>query len=149
MISPGEKEIMRRAFEAGFPQIILLENGISTMQKPSGRQFDACAEGRLLLLSPWEHHNDYRAITREQCLQLNALASKICEWEVLPMSSFASVSLAKYNRTESVNFSRNHYYMIKNAYILRNFHKLSQKRSLRLYHINIKIKTSWRKIYCY
>ena len=78
-ISPGEKEIMRRAFEAGFPQIILLENGISTMQKPSGRQFDACAEGRLLLLSPWEHHDDYRAITREQCLQLNALASKICE----------------------------------------------------------------------
>ncbi len=78
-ISPGEKEIMRRAFEAGFPQIILLENGISPMQKPSGRQFDACAEGRLLLLSPWEHHGDHRAITREQCLQLNALASKICE----------------------------------------------------------------------
>ena len=78
-ISPGEKEIMRRAFEAGFPQIILLENGISPMQKPNGRQFDACSEGRLLLLSPWENHNDYRAITREQCLQLNALAEKICK----------------------------------------------------------------------
>ena len=77
-ISHGEKEIMRRAFEAGFPQIILLENGISPLQKPSGRQFDACAEGRLLLLSPWEHHDDRRAITREQCLQLNALASVIC-----------------------------------------------------------------------
>jgi len=78
-ISPGEKEIMRRAFEAGFPQIILLENGISQMQKPSGRQFDACAQGRLLLLSPWEYHNDRRTITREQCLQLNALAVIICQ----------------------------------------------------------------------
>ncbi|MBR5087290.1 MAG: hypothetical protein IKX31_09830 [Muribaculaceae bacterium] len=78
-ISPGEKEIMRRALDAGFPQIILLENGISSMQKPSGRQFDACAEGRLLLLSPWEHHNDHHAITREQCLQLNTLAEIICK----------------------------------------------------------------------
>lgn len=78
-ISPGEKEIMRRAFDAGFPQIILLENGISPMQKPSGRQYDACAAGRLLLLSPWEHHDDHRTITREQCLQLNVLASKICQ----------------------------------------------------------------------
>ena len=78
-ISRGEKAIMKRAFGAGFPQIILLENGISPMQKPSGRQFDACANGRLLLLSPWEHHNDHRAITREQCLQLNALAGKICK----------------------------------------------------------------------
>lgn len=77
-ISPGEKKIMEQAFNAGFPQIILLENGISHMQKPGGRQFDACAQGRLLLLSPWEHHNDRHTITREQCLQLNALASKIC-----------------------------------------------------------------------
>ena len=79
-ISPGEKEIMRRAFEAGFPQIILKENGIAPMQKPSGRQFDACAQGRLLLLSPWEYHNDRRTITREQCLQLNALAVIICQY---------------------------------------------------------------------
>lgn len=78
-ISNGEKKIMQRAFEAGFPQIILLENGISQMQKPSGRQFDACAQGRLLLISPWEHHDDHRTITREQCLQLNALASVICQ----------------------------------------------------------------------
>ena len=78
-ISPGEKEIMSQAFDAGFPQIILLENGISHMQKPGGRQFDACAQGRLLLLSPWQHHDDHHAITREQCLQLNDLARAICE----------------------------------------------------------------------
>ncbi|MBR1725204.1 MAG: transposase [Muribaculaceae bacterium] len=80
-ISPGEKAVMRRAFEAGCPQIVLLENGFAPMQKPSGRQLDACAEGRLLLVAPWEHHNERRVITREQCLALNALAAEIADCE--------------------------------------------------------------------
>lgn len=78
-ISPGEKVIMKRAFECGFPQIVLLENGFAPMQKPFGRQFDACAQGRLLLVAPWPHHNDRRVITREQCLQLNELCRRACE----------------------------------------------------------------------
>ena len=76
-ISPGEKRVMKCAFEAGFPQIILLENGFAPMQKPAGRQFDACSEGRLLLVAPWGHHNDRHVITRQQCLALNRLASEI------------------------------------------------------------------------
>ena len=78
-ISPGEKEIMKRAFDEGLPQIILLENGFAPIEKPSGRQFDACAQGRLLLVAPWPHHNDRRVITREQCLQLNELCRRFCE----------------------------------------------------------------------
>ena len=78
-ISFGEKTIMKTAFEQGSRQIILLENGFSPMQKPQGRQFDACAQGRILLVAPWEHHNDCRTITREQCLALNDLANKIVE----------------------------------------------------------------------
>ena len=65
-ISPGEKEIMGMAFVAGYPIILLLENGFSQYQKPSGRQFEACSEGRLLLIAPWPHHDDYRKITRSQ-----------------------------------------------------------------------------------
>ena len=76
-ISPGEKQIMKAAFDLGGKQIIILENGFSPMQKPAGRQFDACKEGKLLLVAPWEHHNERRKITREQCLALNALAQKI------------------------------------------------------------------------
>ena len=68
---------MGRAFEAGYPIIILIENGFAPMQKPSGRQFDACAQGRLLIIAPWPHHNDNRRITREQCNALNALARRI------------------------------------------------------------------------
>ncbi len=76
-ISPGEKEVMGCAFEAGYPIILLLENGFSPYQKPSGRQFDACSEGRLLLVAPWPHHDDYRKITRAQCEALNALSRDI------------------------------------------------------------------------
>lgn len=78
-ISPGEKEVMARAFQAHFPIIILIENGFAPLQKPSGRQFDACAQGRLLLIAPWPHHDDKRRITRAQCLFLNDLARHISD----------------------------------------------------------------------
>ena len=78
-ISPGEKEAMGTAFEAGYPMILLLENGFSPYQKPGGRQFEACSQGRLLLIAPWPHHDDYRKITKRQCEELNALARQISE----------------------------------------------------------------------
>ena len=76
-ISPGEKRIMRATFDAGFKQIILLENGFSAMWKPNGAQFDACASGQVLFVAPWQHHNEHKSITREQCLELNAISQEI------------------------------------------------------------------------
>ena len=77
-ISPGEKAVMKAAFEHGFPVIVLQENGFAPLAKPGGRRFDACAQGRLLMLAPWEHHNDRRVIKRNQCLDLNEMARVIC-----------------------------------------------------------------------
>ncbi len=77
-ISSGEKLVMRAAFDAGLPTIVLVENGFTPLTKPKGEQFDACAEGRLLLLAPWEHHNEKRTITAYQCQQLNLMAIEIC-----------------------------------------------------------------------
>ena len=74
-ISPGEKEIAKAAFDEGLPLITLLENGFPPLYKPSGKRFDACAAGRLLLVAPWPYHNEQRPITREQCLALNRLAA--------------------------------------------------------------------------
>lgn len=76
-ISPGEKDVMRAAHDAGARQIILLENGFSTFRKPGGAQFDSCAAGRPLLVAPWPHYNERPTITREPCLQLNELALSI------------------------------------------------------------------------
>ena len=78
-ISKAEKAVMRAAYEAKCKVIVILENGFSPMWKPGGKQFEACAEGRLLLVAPWAHHNQEKAITREQCLQLNNLAQAIAE----------------------------------------------------------------------
>ena len=78
-ISPGEKAIMRAAFDAGYPLILLQENGFTELAKPGGARFDACAEGRLLILAPWGHHNQRLAINRSQCLSLNDMARAICE----------------------------------------------------------------------
>ena len=81
-ISPGEKAVTRAAFEAGHRVILLLENGLGEFAKPGGRLFDACAEGRLLLLAPWEHHTDQRAIKRQQCEALNAMAHTIANLHI-------------------------------------------------------------------
>jgi len=78
-ISYGEKTIMRTVFENGFPVIILRENGFAELAKPGGRLFDACAQGRLLLLAPWKHNNERLTITRGQCHALNDMARAICE----------------------------------------------------------------------
>ena len=78
-ISKGEKSVMRSAFEKGFPLIYLQENGFSDLAKPGGVRMEACARGQLLVLAPWEHHNERIAISRSQCLSLNDMAKKICE----------------------------------------------------------------------
>ncbi len=78
-ISPGEKAVMRAAFNEGLPLIYLQENGLTELAKPSGTRMEACARGQLLILSPWEHHNEQITISRSQCLVLNDLARQICE----------------------------------------------------------------------
>ena len=77
-ISPGEKCVMRAAFDAGLPIIVIMENGFTPLSKPHGEQFDACARGLLLMLAPWEHHNEKKKITAEQCQQMNLMALEIC-----------------------------------------------------------------------
>lgn len=78
-ISKGEKAIMRAAFNEGLPLIYLQENGFTDLAKPGGLRMDACARGQLLILAPWEHHNEKLTIKRGQCLQLNEMARAICE----------------------------------------------------------------------
>lgn len=76
-ISKAEKEIEQTATERRLPIVRLVENGFDDLYKPSGEDFDSCAEGRLLLLAPWPHHGGYRKITRQQCKQMNEMAEAI------------------------------------------------------------------------
>ena len=76
-ISPGEKQTMREAFNRKLPTIVIMANGFTPLSKPYGEQFDACADGRLLMLSGWEHRNEKTVLTKPQCEQLNLMALEI------------------------------------------------------------------------
>ena len=76
-IATREKEVMREAMNRGFRLILVRENGFPPLYKPAGESFDACSEGRLLQVSPWEYHIQRRTISREQCLILNRLVETI------------------------------------------------------------------------
>lgn len=76
-IAAREKEVMREAMNRGYRIIFVRENGFPSLYKPSGESFDACSEGRLLQVSPWEYHMQRRTISREQCLMLNRLVEEI------------------------------------------------------------------------
>ena len=78
-ISEGEREIARRAFEAGYKLITLANKGFSPLYKPGGKLFETCAEGNLLMLAPanWPYQPGEKRMTRADALTLNQLASWI------------------------------------------------------------------------
>ena len=76
-ISPGEKAVMRQAFNLHLPIIVVLRNGFAPLSKPKGEQFDACAQGRLLMLSVWEHVNERLSLTSADCQQMNLMALEL------------------------------------------------------------------------
>lgn len=78
-IATREKEVMREAMNRGYRIILVRENGFPPLYKPAGESFDACSDGRLLQVSPWEYHMQRRTISREQCLMLNRLVETITQ----------------------------------------------------------------------
>ena len=78
-ISEGEREIARRAFEAGHKVVTLANKGFSPLYKPGGKLFETCAEGNLLMLAPanWPYQPGEKKMTRADALTLNLLAGWI------------------------------------------------------------------------
>jgi hypothetical protein len=76
-IATREKEVMREAMNRGYRLILVRENGFPPLYKPSGESFDACSDGRLLQVCPWQYHMQRHTISREQCLILNRLVETI------------------------------------------------------------------------
>ena len=78
-ISDGEKAVMDAILEARLPQIFLSPRGFNEYSRPGHRYYEACAEGRFLILAPWPHNNRETPLTRQMCLELNKMAKEICE----------------------------------------------------------------------
>ena len=77
-ISPDEKQVMEVLLKEQHHLILLTDNGFRDYYKPADTLFDACAEGRLLILSPWPYDGDKRHISRSDCVALNGMAEEIC-----------------------------------------------------------------------
>ena len=77
-ISTDEKQVMQVFLQEQLPFIFLTDNGFRDYYKPSDTLFDAVAEGRVLILSPWAYDADKRHISRADCVALNGMAEEIC-----------------------------------------------------------------------
>ena len=77
-VSDGERQIAREALAASLPLVTLQNKGFSPFQKPPGRYFDACSDGRLLMLAPaaWPYQPGEKPMTRQDVLALN----RLCQW---------------------------------------------------------------------
>lgn len=77
-ISAGEQAVMRAVLDARLPLIFLTPWGFNEFSRPGHQYYDACAEGRLLILAPWPHENRRKDLTRQMCLSLNIMNESIC-----------------------------------------------------------------------
>ena len=77
-VSDGERQIAREALAAGLPLVTMVNKGFSKLQKPGGRYFDACADGRLLMLAPaaWPYQPGEKPMTRLDATAMN----RLCQW---------------------------------------------------------------------
>lgn len=82
-ISDGEKLIARKVREQGFPLVVLLADGFpeegspyERFYKPGGVYFEACSQGRLLLLEPKERAYEHPTVVSmaEEALRRKAEA---------------------------------------------------------------------------
>ena len=79
-IAPGEQEIMNEAMNHGSPVIIIADNGFPERYHPSMERIDRCAEGKLLIVTPWQYQ--YRGkneqLTIPFCKAMNCVAQALC-----------------------------------------------------------------------
>ena len=77
-ISEHEKQVMQVLLREQLPFVYLADNGFRDYYKPADALFDACAAGRVLILSPWPYDVGKRKISRADCVALNNTAEEIC-----------------------------------------------------------------------
>lgn len=83
-ISQQEKAVMDVLIKEKHPFIYIADNGFRDYYKPSDGLFDAVAEGRVLILSPWEYDAGKKHVTRAECIEMNRMAEDICAQMTMP-----------------------------------------------------------------
>lgn len=78
-ISAEEKEVMRDALTHGANVIIIRHIPFREKEKPSGRFFDFCAEGRILYLTPVSLNTKFEKLSRPLCMAMNKFAEYLAD----------------------------------------------------------------------
>lgn len=80
-INEHERQVLQEALAEGARAVYILDNGLPKTRtyKPSGAYFEACREGRVLFLSPWDYDSQKKHCTREECMAMNQIAEDICK----------------------------------------------------------------------
>lgn len=77
-ISEHEREVLDVLLKEKQSLIYIANNGFGRYFKPSSALFDAVADGRLLILSPWPYDPAKKRVSREECVAMNHMAEDIC-----------------------------------------------------------------------
>lgn len=77
-ISEHERAVLEVLLKEKHQIIYIADNGFGKYYKPSAALFDAVADGRLLILSPWPYDPKKKAVTRSECIEMNKMAEEIC-----------------------------------------------------------------------
>ena len=78
-ISKQEKMVMEVLLKERHSFIYIADNGFRDYYKPQEALFDAVAEGRVLILSPWEYDEEKKHVSRADCVVMNKMAEEMCE----------------------------------------------------------------------
>lgn len=73
-ISPDERRIRDSVLQQGGKVVVIRKEGFGELYKPEPLYFDACAEGRVLLVAVGEYHQNGEQVSRAECVAMNALA---------------------------------------------------------------------------
>ncbi len=76
-ISEHERAVLEYLMHEKLPIIYIADNGFGKYYKPSAGLFEAVADGRMLILSPWTY-DPKKKVTRAECIEMNRMAEEIC-----------------------------------------------------------------------
>lgn len=77
-ISEHERAVLDVLLKEKHPIIYIADNGFGKYYKPSAGLFEAVADGRMLILTPWTYDAKKKGVTRAECVEMNKMAEEIC-----------------------------------------------------------------------
>ena len=79
-IAEGEQAIMDEAISLYLPVVLVADNGFPKLYHPSSHRIHLCAEGKLLIVTPWlySYRSKKESISAAYCKTMNCVVQSLC-----------------------------------------------------------------------